>query len=261
MTATITRIDYTAPSGSDAAPAQGSAEMLERFLAHPARPAGTLGYRAMRGFLFAITVAPARVEPFRWLAAVFGGKKAGFENRSEARAIVEALLGCHEQTVRALQQANRIVPDEVGLDASSDAALSEWATGFALGFAALRDEWAEALAALDEEEVLHFQRVFLDLTVWIDPRDRQVRRRLSDAQLRAVLADCRDLLPELLCWTASVGLDAYWRALSGRAGLWRCHVPKGREPHPSREQLRAWLTHLTRSTLGGAASAATIRLR
>ena len=50
---------------------------LARFLADPARPAHTLRYHELQGFLFAVASAPEVIPPSEWLPRIFGEAEAG----------------------------------------------------------------------------------------------------------------------------------------------------------------------------------------
>ena len=50
---------------------------LARFLADPARPANTLRYHELQGFLFAVASAPEVIPPSEWLPRIFGEAEAG----------------------------------------------------------------------------------------------------------------------------------------------------------------------------------------
>ena len=50
---------------------------LARFLADPTRPANTLGYHELQGFLFAVASAPEVIPPSEWLPRIFGEAEAG----------------------------------------------------------------------------------------------------------------------------------------------------------------------------------------
>ena len=46
---------------------------LRAFLEHPSRPAGTLTYHELQGFLFTVGSAPEMVPSSDWLPIIFGG--------------------------------------------------------------------------------------------------------------------------------------------------------------------------------------------
>ena len=56
---------------------RASAPSLRIFLEHPARPADTLTYHELQGFLFAVVSAPELVRPSEWLPLPNRVSKAG----------------------------------------------------------------------------------------------------------------------------------------------------------------------------------------
>ena len=50
---------------------RASVDSLRAFLEQPARPAGTLTYHELQGFLFAVVSAPELVRPSEWLPLIF----------------------------------------------------------------------------------------------------------------------------------------------------------------------------------------------
>ena len=61
---------------------------LARFLADPARPAHTLRYHELQGFLFAVASAPEVIPPSEWLPRIFGEAGDG-----EAYQLAHAMIG------------------------------------------------------------------------------------------------------------------------------------------------------------------------
>ena len=58
-------------------PSSPDPSAVRTFLESPARPAGTLCYHELEGFLFAIVSAPELIPPSDWLPIIFGEKDAG----------------------------------------------------------------------------------------------------------------------------------------------------------------------------------------
>lgn len=134
------------------------AEHLRRFLAAPERPAGTLSYPQLAGFLFAICCSPEMVPLSDWLPHVFAGQDAGYKDADEAqqtRAAIVALYSYISQGVRDKQpalppqcEARRATPANL----QPDAPLSQWARGFGMGHDYLSPLWdAHTPKALDED--------------------------------------------------------------------------------------------------------------
>lgn len=52
-------------------------DALGAFLADPSRPAGTLSYHELQGFLFTLASSPELVPPSEWMPMVFDEQEAG----------------------------------------------------------------------------------------------------------------------------------------------------------------------------------------
>ena len=61
---------------------------LQAFLAHPSRPADTLRYHELQGFLFAVASGPELVLPSEWQPIIFGDQDAEFASLDEAKEIL-----------------------------------------------------------------------------------------------------------------------------------------------------------------------------
>ena len=61
---------------------------LRAFLEQPARPAGTLTYDELQGFLFAVVSAPEPIQPSEWLPIIFNEQDAGYATLEEAQLIL-----------------------------------------------------------------------------------------------------------------------------------------------------------------------------
>ena len=70
---------------------------LRAFLEHPARPAGTLSYHELQGFLFTVVSAPELVRPSEWLPIIFAGEEAGFTSPDEAQGILGQIMALYNE--------------------------------------------------------------------------------------------------------------------------------------------------------------------
>lgn len=59
-------------------------DVLKTFLAAAARPAGTLQYHQLQGFLFAVASSPEIILPSEWMPVVFAGHEAGYRTISRS---------------------------------------------------------------------------------------------------------------------------------------------------------------------------------
>ena len=71
---------------------------LRAFLEHPSRPAGTLRYHELQGFLFTVVSAPELVPPADWLPIIFGEKEADFATPDEAQALLGQIMALYNTT-------------------------------------------------------------------------------------------------------------------------------------------------------------------
>jgi len=131
---------------------------LDAFLEQPARPAGTLSYHELQGFLFAVASAPELVRPSEWLPTVFNDGDAGYATMQEARAMLDQMTALYNDINASILEGRVALPGDChprpqpldNLDES--APLARWSRGFLTGH-----DWLEALwnvplpAELDEE--------------------------------------------------------------------------------------------------------------
>ena len=140
-----------------AMPRRRSPGTLQAFLEHPARPAGTLGYHALQGFLFAVVNAPELVPPSEWLPLVFDEQDAGFGSVEEAKAILGEIMTLYN-TVNAAAREESALPtdcvfrDDVLANFGDEAPIAQWSRGFLHGYRWLDEVWeAYVPEALVEE--------------------------------------------------------------------------------------------------------------
>ena len=89
------------------------AEQLRHFLAAPERPAGTLSYAELAGFLFAICCSPEMVAPSDWLPLVFGDKEASYQNLEQAQQILAMIMALHNHINQGVQNKQPALPPQV----------------------------------------------------------------------------------------------------------------------------------------------------
>jgi hypothetical protein len=95
---------------------QAQAELAE-FLRLADQPEGTLTYRELEGFLFAIATAPRAVMPSEWIPPVFGAQGApSAENAAEAEWVFQRLMGIYNRI------NGEVVEGRVGLPADLEVA-------------------------------------------------------------------------------------------------------------------------------------------
>ncbi len=88
---------------------------LQAFLAHPSRPADTLGYHELQGFLFAVASAPELVLPSEWHPVIFGDKDAEFASLDEAQEILGQITALYNSINAAVLDAPTLLPADCQL--------------------------------------------------------------------------------------------------------------------------------------------------
>jgi hypothetical protein len=71
---------------------------LQAFLEDPRRPAGTLRYHELQGFLFAVASSPERVTPSEWMPIVFGDAEPEYGSIDEAGGVTGELMTLYTQS-------------------------------------------------------------------------------------------------------------------------------------------------------------------
>jgi uncharacterized protein len=138
-----------------AVPGQAS---LRAFLADPGRPAGTLTYHELEGFLFTVASAPELILPSEWLSIVFGEQDAAYRSLTEAKTMLGHIMALYNDVNRTVSGERAALPADCPfhanpLDNFEDAApVAQWSRGFLLGHQWLEDLWNVDLPDdLDEE--------------------------------------------------------------------------------------------------------------
>ena len=129
---------------------------LARFLADPERPANTLRYHELQGFLFAVASAPEVIPPSEWLPRIFGEAEAG--DPILDHVLLDQILALYHTITDTVLDPPAGLPTDCPLRADvlanfTDAApIAQWARGFCRGHRWLDALWeATVPQALDEE--------------------------------------------------------------------------------------------------------------
>lgn len=120
---------------------------LEAFLADPRRPAGTLTFHELQGFLFAVASAPELVAPSEWMPQIFGDQGAPYETLEEAQNVIVELMGLYN-VINATVTADLVAlpsdcafrPDALA-NLDDDAPVAQWSRGFLGGHQWLEESW------------------------------------------------------------------------------------------------------------------------
>ena len=173
---------------------------LDAFLASSARPEGTLSYRALQGFLFALACAPETVVPGEWLPKVFSRKEAGFADQDEAQRVLGLLVEMYNETTDAVLEESYVLPDECALlddvlgNFGPDGPVGQWSLGFLLGHQRLEESWD---AHVPKELTGEFGAIMLSLSYFSSARLARafIDEMKSRPTLQAFSETMRETLP------------------------------------------------------------------
>ena len=122
---------------------------LQAFLADPARPADTLRYHELQGFLFAVTSAPELILPSEWQPIIFGDQEVEYASLDEAQEIVGQITALYNAINAAVIDAPTLLPadcqlrDDVLANFEDDAPIAQWSSGFLRGHQWLEKLWED----------------------------------------------------------------------------------------------------------------------
>lgn len=123
-----------------------STSILAAWLEHPDRPAGTLTYHELQGFLFTVASAPALVPPSDWMPVIFGGEEPEYEDLPQAKKIIGELMALYNAVGAAVNHPAGLPPDcplydDPLANMEDTAPVARWSRGFLLGHEWLADTW------------------------------------------------------------------------------------------------------------------------
>ena len=131
---------------------------LRPFLEHPARPAGTLRYHELQGFLFTVASAPELVRPSEWMTIVFGDREAGYDSLDEAEVVLGELMALYNSINEAVGEDPAALPADCAfrtptlVNLEDRAPVAEWSRGFLRGHQWLEESWEPYVPDDLEEE-------------------------------------------------------------------------------------------------------------
>lgn len=131
---------------------------LRSFLEHPARPAGTLRYHELQGFLFTVASAPELVRPSEWMTIVFGDREAGYDSLDEAEVVLGELMALYNSINEAVGEDPAALPADCAFrtptlaNLEDRAPVAEWSRGFLRGHQWLEESWEPYVPDDLEEE-------------------------------------------------------------------------------------------------------------
>ena len=162
---------------------------LQAFLADPARPAGTLRYHELQGFLFTVASAPELIPPSDWLPIIFGDQEADYASRDKAQEILGQIMVLYNTAAAVGRDDAGPLPvdglfrDDILANFNDDAPIAQWSRGFLLGHQWLEELWQEYLP---EELAEELAATIMTLSFFSS-------RRLAEAFLAEATAPARSL--------------------------------------------------------------------
>lgn len=183
---------------------------LKAFLEDPARPAGTLSYHELQGFLFSVASAPELIRPSEWMPFVFADKEAEYASLDEARLILGELMALYNTVNGGMAGAAAALPvdcefrDDVLANLDADAPIAQWSRGFMQGHQWLEESWdAHVPDALDDE----FAAMLLALSFFASRDIAEAFRKETgpDQSLETLAATVRRTFPDAVAEYAHLG--------------------------------------------------------
>ena len=131
---------------------------LRTFLEDPSRPAGTLRYHELQGFLFTVVSAPELIPMSEWMPIIFAGEDVDYGSVEEANAVIGQIMTLYDAINGAVLDSPTLLPgdcplrDDVPTNFEDDAPIAQWSRGFLRGHQWLEELWEETLPEeLDDE--------------------------------------------------------------------------------------------------------------
>ena len=130
---------------------------LRAFLEHPSRPAGTLTYHELQGFLFTVVSAPEMISASEWLPIIFAGEDIDYASVKEAEAVIGQIMTLSNTINTAVLDPPTLLPadcqlrDDVLANFDDEAPIAQWSRGFLRGHQWLEQLWEDLPEEITEE--------------------------------------------------------------------------------------------------------------
>ena len=190
---------------------------LHALLEHPDRPAGTLTYAQLRGFLFAVAGAPELILPSEWMPEVLGGGTPEFENAEVAgtihMALIEEYNAVNDASLKGEMPPGCVLRDAPLANLDDDAPIREWARGFAHGYGWLEETWGGYLPGDDESDDPRQEEMEAEFSASVTILSFFASREFAEAIVSETLdrdlptfaSEAHELFPEALRSYAGIG--------------------------------------------------------
>ena len=130
---------------------------LRAFLEHPSRPAGTLRYHELQGFLFTVVSAPEMIPVSEWMPIIFAGEDIDYASVEEAEAVIGQIMALSNTINASVLDPPTLLPadcqlrDDVLANFEQDAPMAQWSRGFLRGHQWLEQLWEDLPDEMAEE--------------------------------------------------------------------------------------------------------------
>lgn len=131
---------------------------LEALLDRPDQPDGTLTYRELQGFVFALACAPELVAPSEWIARIFGDRAPAVADKEEAQELLDLVMALYNEVNLGVVEGQPTLPpdcafrEELMANLDPGSPIGEWCAGFRMGHMWLVESWDELLPSALEGE-------------------------------------------------------------------------------------------------------------
>lgn len=203
--------------------------LLAEFLAHPARPDGTLWFHELQGFLFAIVSSPETIPPSEWLPMIGDDEGLNFVDQEEAQEILGLVMALYNEANTAVLERSNALPTGCAFDKDiwknfdDDSSISQWSRGFASGHDWLAEVWEQYLFGELNEEcgatlmVLSFFGSRKLAGAYYKDMAPGKRKR-GDASFEDFAKTMREMFPDALASYAHIGRSIFEAVLEHSKG-------------------------------------------
>lgn len=186
---------------------------LTAFLAAAERPAGTMRYPELAGFLFAIACAPEVIESSEWLPVIWGEDQSAlpFQDVATAQRVTGQIMALYNHIVAGANDESPALPPhceihpEVMANFDPESPLAMWSLGFLDGLHYLEELW-DAYSGADAELAEELDYVAVPLIFFASREGAEAMHADSgsDESFEAVARSMVEIFPDAMMEYASI---------------------------------------------------------
>lgn len=200
---------------------------LSSFLQHPMRPANTMKFHELQGFLFAVASSPEPIMPSEWIPMITNEEDALYADEQQAQQILGLVMQLYNETNQHVLDRSDRLPSHCNFESNildnfgDQSTIGQWAGGFVFGHEWLGDIWEELVPddLLDDlGSSLMVLSCFMSrpyCEAIFDSRDPAFQDQ-SDATFEEFSENMRELFPYALATYASLGRSIFEARLESR---------------------------------------------